>query len=225
MGLLSYLGEMITGGNKQSPMGGLLAGGQQPRGLLGSIGPTPFNPDGDMVRGLGGVNTGSAMQQPAPAENDGFKQALMALTDAVGNWGKTPQEIAQTELLRAQAAAQRNQIGPFGGDSFDNQLVRQRAREYIQAGYPQQEAISRAANDVLGTKQDYVADPSNPGALIPVGRKALPPISGQTQAMTQMVPVVTQLPQGGQGAGMTLRGPNGEAAMPTSGGPLLPPPS
>lgn len=214
-GLLGMVGNTIRSIGQGAR--GLLDQQQQPNGLLGQ--PTPFNPTMNTQPSIMGL----PQQDQPPVQSNKAAYAFSQMADIIGNWGKTPEEQAKVSLYRAQADAERAKMSqqevPFGGDSFDNQLVRQRAREYMKVGVPYDEALSRAANDVLQTKQQYVADPVNPGQLMPVGRKALPDIG----AGAQPGPVM----QAPQVQSEELPPPAASGALPASSfdGGLLPPPA
>lgn len=186
-------------------------------------------PQGILSGGFG--SQPQAPQQQAPISLFGFsdptKLAFSQLSSVIGNWGQTPEQTANANAKNAEAdaARQKNNM-PFGGDGFDNQLVRMRAGQYMKTGLPANEAFSRAANDVLQTKQTPTADPLNPGSFIMAPRNGLQPIqssapAGQTGAPVSPPPVS---PQSGL---MTIPGPQGQPAQVSgatvSNGTLAPP--
>jgi hypothetical protein len=180
------------------------------------------------------LSAGGTSPQPTPQApislfgmSDPSKVAFAQLANVVGNWGHTPEEMSKTNLnnAQAQAAADKGSL-PFGGEGFDNQLVRLRAGQYMRTGVPANEAFSRAANDVLQTKQSPTVDPLNPGSFIMAPRNGLQPIqssapAGQTGAAGNLLPP----PQ--QSGLMTIQGPQGQPAQVSgaavSNGTLAPP--
>ena len=183
-----------------------------------------------------GILSGGFGSQPPPQGqapfslfglSDPSKIAFAQLSNVVGNWGQTPEQVANANAKNAEAAAasQKNNM-PFGGDGFDNQLVRLRAGEYMKSGKTAPEAFSLAANDVLQTKQTPTADPNNPGAFLMAPRNGLPPIQGSAPAGQTGAPVAP-LPVSPQSGLMTIPGPQGEPAQVSgaalNGGTLAPP--